>query len=153
MRPDREEMIAGARRALVEFLAPEISSIYGRSQMMYITNILQAVARESEDAVANTVAENDELRGLLREASDALSGAPETAAAMREASPPPGPLDLRLSSLRVENARLMSLLVRAQAACEDRPLDDEAAHRFWRQTVAFLRRRIERQASMPLRGG
>ena len=115
MRPNREEMLAGIRRGLAEFVAPEVSSVFGRAQLGYAANLLQALAREADDAVSSLVEENGELRLLLRRAGRRLSaddigdgGLVEELRAVALARRP----DLRLSVLRAENARLLALFVR-----------------------------------------
>jgi hypothetical protein len=154
MRPDREEMLAGMRRALVEFVAPEVTSVYGRTELNYAINLLAVIARESEDVVANLVAEDAALRRLLRYAGrrlagSSLSGSP-LVAELLAVSPPPRKPDLRLSALRAESRLLLDLFVRLQAACEE-VSEDRAAPAVYAKTLAFLRRRAEAQAGAPMR--
>ncbi|HEY7269809.1 MAG TPA: hypothetical protein VH951_08270 [Dehalococcoidia bacterium] len=144
MRPDRDEMLASIRRGLVEFVAPEVSTIYGRTELTYAVTLLAALSRESEDAVAALVAENASLRRLLRAAAKRLAGDRSLDRALiRELGElaTAGKLDLRLSALRAENARLFDLFVRLQAACEDARSPSPAASAVYRSTLAFLRRR------------
>jgi len=147
-------MLAGVRRALVEFVAPEVTSVYGRTELNYAINLVSTIARESEDAVANLVAENARLRRLLRQAGRWLANSNVDAALVAQlasvASPPRKP-DLRLSALRAESAGLFGLFIRLQAACEDAPASDAAARTVHKQTMAFMRRRVEAQAGSPRR--
>jgi len=154
MRPDREEMLAGMRRALVEFVAPEVTSVYGRTELNYAINLLAVIARESEDLVANLVAEDAALRRLLRDAGrrlgrSSLAGLP-LLAELAAVTPPPRKPDLRLSALRSESRQLFDLFVRLQAACEAAS-GDKAARAVYQKTLDFLKRRAELQAGGPLR--
>ncbi len=154
MRPDREEMLAGVRRALAEFVAPEVTSVYGRTELTYAVSLLAAISRESEDAVANLVQENTALRRLLREAGRRLHGsAVREDALLRDLAAVGAPLprpDLRLSALRDENGRMLDLLIRLQAACEDCP-GDRAVSVVYRRTLAFLRVRSDLQTGLRAR--
>jgi hypothetical protein len=141
LRPDNPEILAGLRKALLEYLAPEVTSVYGRSQLMYATSLLQTAAREAEDGVHALVKENEALRRLLEDAGGRLRGvSPADDALLEELSAlPPAAGDLRFSSLRAENSGLLSLLVRLQAACEETA--SEAARSVYSETLTFLRRR------------
>ena len=154
MRPDREEMLAGVRRALMEFVAPEVSSVYGRTELGYAVNLIGALARESEDAVAGLVEENAALRRLLREAGRRLSVSSLDAGLVAELKAivlPARSPDLRLSALRDENGRLFEVFVRLQAACEEAPGGESAVGLMYRKSLAFLRGRAESQAGTPRR--
>ena len=148
MRPNRDEMLAGIRRGLAEFVAPEVSSVFGRAQLGYAVNLLQGLVREADDAVQSLVEENRGLRLLLRRAGRRLSpddlGDGGLVEELRVVAPARRP-ELRLSVLRAENARLLALFVRLQAACEDPPAASPVVRRLHAETLAFLRRRAERQ--------
>jgi hypothetical protein len=58
--------------------------------------------------------------------------------------------DLRLSALRDENGRMLDLLIRLQAACEDCP-GDRAVSVVYRRTLAFLRVRSDLQTGLRAR--
>ncbi len=149
MRPDRDEMLAGVRRALVEFVGPEVTSVYGRTELAYAVSLLAAIARESEDAVADLVRENADLRRLLRDAGRRLarSSLPDRAllAELAAVEGPAAKPDLHLSALRDENASLFGLFVRLQTACEVAPAGDAALGSVHRKTMTFLRRRSDAQ--------
>ena len=154
MRPGREEMLAGVRRALVEFVAPEVSSVYARTELGYAINLIGALAKESEDAVASLVEENAALRQLLREAGRRLGDSSLAASLVAELQAielPPRSPDLRLSALRDENGRLFEVFVRFQAACEDARSGEYAVGRMYRKSLAFLRDRADSQAGTPRR--
>jgi hypothetical protein len=144
MRPDRDEMLATIRKGLIEFVAPEVSSIHGRTELTYAITLLAALSRESDSAVADLVKENRELSRLLRSASRKLAGDSEAAELVRDigaaTSSAPG-RDLRLSALRAENAKLMDLFVRLQAACEDAA--SPARRSLCAATVRFLKSRVQ----------
>lgn len=149
MRPDRDEMLAGVRRALVEFVGPEVSSVYARTEVTYAISLLSAIARESEDAVASLVGENAELRTLLRQAGRALIRSSLDEALLRELAAvqlPPRRPDLRLSALRDESAGLFDLFIRLQASCEGCQ-GDARVRSVYRKTLAFLRRRANSAAN------
>ena len=74
MRPDRDEMLATIRRGLVEFVAPEVTSVHGRTELTYAITLLAALSRESDTAVADVVEENRKLRRLFGSAGRALAG-------------------------------------------------------------------------------
>ena len=155
MRPNREEMLAGLRRALVEYAAPEVKTVYGRTELTYAISLLATIARESEDAVAVLVQENADLRRLLRDAGRRLGpsgGVPAGLASELRGLKTPRTLDLRQSPLRDENARLLGLLIRLQAACEEAP-SDRATRAVYGKTLAFLTARAEAQAGSPRRAG
>ena len=144
MRPDRDEMLASIRRGLVEFVAPEVSTIYGRTELTYALTLLAALSRESEDAVAGLVDENAGLRRLLRSAGKRLAGERSLDRGLVSelaALKPAGKVDLRLSALRAENARLFDLFVRLQTACEESRAPSAAVTSAYRSTMAFLKRR------------
>jgi hypothetical protein len=147
-------MLAGVGRALVEFVAPEVSSVYGRTELGYAINLIGALARESEGAVAGLVEENAALRRLLREAGRRLSGSSLDAGLVAElqaielsARSP----DLRLSALRDENRRLFDVFVRLQAACEDAPGGERGLNMMYRKSLTFLHVRAESQSGAPRR--
>jgi hypothetical protein len=143
-------MLAGIRRALVEYAAPEVSTVYGRTQLTYAITLVSALAREAEDGVANIVAENATLRRLLLDAGERLDGtssvSAELVSALKCVEEPAPPADLRLSALRAENGRLFELFIRLQAQCEEAGEADAAAFAVRREAVAFLKRRAEGQA-------
>ena len=144
MRPDREEILAGVRRALAEFVAPEVTSVYGRTQLAYAMNLVTALAREGDEAIARLVDENLALRRLLRQAGTRLGGSSLSVALVEELRswPPAGRTSaVRPSAIRAENARLFEAFVRLQAACEDAPGGDVAVRRTYRETLKFLRAR------------
>ncbi len=148
MRPDPHETMAGVRRALAEHVGPEVGSVFGRTQLGYATALLQFAEREAESGVAMLGEENRELVRLLRSAGRRLNGVTSIdnglvadLQAMRPASRRP---DLRLSALRAENARLLGLLVRVQAACEERA-GERVPNAIHRAIVQFLRRRNDRE--------
>jgi hypothetical protein len=157
MRPDRDEMLAGVRRALVEFLGPEVTSVYGRTELTYAVSLLAAIARESEDSVADVVRENADLRRLLRDAGRRLARSSlvdrALVAELAAVEPPASKPDLRLSALRDENARLFDLFVRLQAACEAAPAGDPALGTVYHKTMTFLRYRSDGQTGQRPRPG
>lgn len=143
MRPNNEEMLAGIRRALAESLSQEVTSVFGRTQVVYATSLLSTIAREAESAADNLVRENAALSGLLREAAVTLKEAGVVDAALLSeliSVGLSGADDLRLSTLRAENSRLVSLLIRLQEVCEAAK-GSEAAQRVYAETIVFLRRR------------
>jgi hypothetical protein len=138
-------MLAGIRRALAESLSQEVTSVFGRTQVVYATSLLSTIAREAESAADNLVRENAALAELLHEAAAALKGAPGFDARLVEelaSVERPDSDDLRLSALRTENARLVALLIRLQEACEAVARLD-LARRIHRDTLTFLRRRTQ----------
>lgn len=143
MRPNNEEMLAGLRRALAESLSQEVSSVYGRTQVIYATSLLAAIPREAENAVDSLVRENAALAYLLRAAGAVLKGealSDAGLAAELAAVETPSTDDLRLSVLRAENGRLLSLLIRLQEACEA-DLESAAVRGVYAETLSLLRRR------------
>ncbi len=155
MRPDRDEMLAGVRRALVEFVAPEVKTVYGRTELTYAITLVSMIGRESEDAVANLVRENSELRRLLRAAGRRLQGRPLADAALTRELAAVGLADrqpdLRLSALRAESGALFSLFIRLQAACEEDASGDRTIASVGHKTLAFLRARSDAQLGLPRR--
>jgi hypothetical protein len=107
----------------------------------YAINLIGALARESEDAVAGLVEENAALRRFLREAGRRLADSRLDAGLVAELQTvelPARSPDLRLSALRDENGRLFEVFVRFQAACED-ARDGGYAVDDVPQVAAFLR--------------
>jgi hypothetical protein len=148
-------MLASVRRALVEFVAPEVTSVYGRTELTYAISLLGTIARESEDAVANLVRENAGLRRLLRDATRRLAGSSvadrRLSSDLAQIAPPPRKPDLRLSALRGENSSLFDLFVRLQAACEEAPADQRAASAIYARTLSFLKDRSDGQLGLSAR--
>jgi hypothetical protein len=148
VRPDRDESLAAVRRALVEFVAPEVTSVYGRTELTYALSLLSQISREGDGAVADMVDENVSLRKLLREAGRRLVGTgfdPPLVAELQSIELPVARPDLRLSALREENARLMDVLIRLQASCESATVGGAAVTRVYRKTIRFLEERTESQ--------
>jgi hypothetical protein len=142
-------MLVALRRGLADFVSPETGSVYARTQLLYASTLLSALSREADGAVASLVKENAALRRLLRSAADAIEGARGDAAlslALRAGTSRPR-LDLRLSALRQENARLLDLFIRAQAASEELAATARSAMALERRLRNFLRRRTEAQAA------
>ena len=148
MRPDLDELLASIRRALVEFVAPEVSSVYARTELTYALSLLAALSRETGDAAAELMAENAALRRLLGESGARLAGSGIDAELLRdlENAGKGAATDVTLPALRAEAAGLFDLLVRLQAACEEAPGADARA--VYADTVAFLRKRVDRQSGV-----
>jgi hypothetical protein len=140
MRPDREEMLASIRRALVEYVAPEVTSVFARTQLTYALSLLAALSREG-DGVVPVARENAELREIIRTASAKLGGSFVVNEALLREPPADAVTALELTELRAENERLLTLLVDVQAASEQAAKDDEGARTLAADIVAFLRRR------------
>lgn len=120
MRPDGDELPGIIRRALVEYVAPEVSSAYGRTQLTYALSLLAQLSREADGAAARLDQEIAALRRVLRAAVRRLEPAdedPRLVADARAALGSPRKRDLRLSSLRAERAALLEVLVRLETAC------------------------------------
>jgi hypothetical protein len=149
MRPDLDELLASIRRALVEFVAPEVTSVYARTELTYALSLLAALSRETGDAAAELMAQNAALRRLLGESAALLAGSGIDAGLLADLDRAVGggSEDVTLPALRAEAAGLFDLLVRLQATCEDAPRGDAVAA-VYDETVSFLRRRAERQAGM-----
>ncbi|HXH21731.1 MAG TPA: hypothetical protein VNN10_06860 [Dehalococcoidia bacterium] len=120
MRPDGDELPGIIRRALVEYVAPEVSSVYGRTQLTYALSLLAQLAREADGAAARLDQEISALRRVLGAALRRLEAAdedPRLVSDARAALRLRRKRDLRLSALRAERAALLEVLVRLEAAC------------------------------------
>ena len=150
MRPDLDELLASIRRALVEFVAPEVSSVYARTELTYALSLLAALSRETGDAVAELVADNAALARLLAQAAAALEDAAVDEGLQRdlEAAARADASDVTLPALRAREAALFELLVRLQAACEEASPRTPDIESVYRRSVAFLRERAARQAGV-----
>jgi hypothetical protein len=150
MRPDGDELPAIIRKALVDYVAPEVTSVYGRTQLTYALTLLAQLARESDGAAARLVEEASELRHLLQEAAGRLEGPGLDGGLLAEVAAlaaPQTPQDLRLSALRAERSRLYEALIRLQGACASAPAGGAAAD-VHSSLVAYLRGRLEAQSPM-----
>jgi hypothetical protein len=150
MRPDGDELPAIIRKALVDYVAPEVTSVYARTQLTYALALLAQLARESDGAAARLADEAAELRALLADALGRLAGADiddALLAEVRSAATAPPAQDLRLSSLRAERSRLYDALIRLQGACVGAPPGSAAAD-VHSSLLAYLRGRLEAQTSM-----
>jgi hypothetical protein len=150
MRPDGDELPAIIRKALVDYVAPEVTSVYGRTQLTYALTLLAQLARESDGAAARLADEAAELRALLADALGRLAGSGmdgEVLAEVRSAAAAPPAQDLRLSALRTERSRLYDALIRLQDACAAAP-PASAAAAVRTSVLAYLRARLEAQTPM-----
>lgn len=145
MRPSYEEILAGVRRGLSEFVSPEVEDQYARTELGYASSLLQAISRELDIFPDTLHRENAALRRFLRRAGSRLSAADIADVGLRSDLASLGPRlvtrDLRVSALREQNAWLLSLLIRLQAACENASTPTVAVRRVYSESLAFLRTR------------
>ncbi|MCY4036983.1 MAG: hypothetical protein OXF64_05990 [bacterium] len=85
MRPTLTEQIEGARRVLVELLAPEVSDAHAREQAAYAAAALQHAAARWPHVLADLVADIRALEEVLgldpAELAEAVGGVPDFASA------------------------------------------------------------------------
>lgn len=85
MRPTLTEQIEGARRVLVELVAPEVSDPYAQEQVAYAASALEHAAARWPLVLPDLVADIRALEKVLgvehRVLEEAVSGVPDLAAA------------------------------------------------------------------------
>lgn len=144
MRPDPPIVLRGIAAALIQEVAPEVSSAFGMGTIGNSVGLLTFVAQEFDRAAARLVTENKAIVSLFRDALDGelvpdhvLSGR------MQEASGRDLFADLHVSALQRLNDDLRAILVDLHAAV-DRASGEAAAafgERIWEELKESTRRR------------
>jgi hypothetical protein len=123
VRPTAFEILHGVRTLLAQDLLPEMTAPHLRSQVMLAVSMLDAAAAELNDAPA---AYAEERARMIALAADALPlirriapADPLIADLEAISAAPPEPPDRSLIAQAEESARLLGLLDRLSAACDE----------------------------------
>jgi hypothetical protein len=124
MRPNQQEVLTGAMRALGTYILPELQTEHARLELMLINVLLGTVAVELDGAAQGLVDDNAALRALARRGADALAAsngsADESEGLAEELRALAGGTDdaLRLSDLTAANDALHAAVGRLAALVE-----------------------------------
>jgi len=122
MRPTGLELLRGVRTLLAEEILPGAAPPHLRAQLMLAVGMLDAAAREMEDAPAAYADERARMVGLAAEAVPVVRRlAPDHPLLLdleTLAAAPVAPPDGRMSAMAVESARLLDHLDRLCAFCD-----------------------------------
>ena len=144
MRPDPPIVLRGVAAALMQQVAPEVSSAFGMGTLGNSVGLLGFVAQEFERAAARLVAENRALVALF---GDALNERLVTDSALAPRISATQGLDvvgdLHVSALQTVNDDLRGLLVELHAAIDAMSSPAAAAfgERIWDELKESTRRR------------
>jgi hypothetical protein len=126
MRPTGIESIRGAQAALAEAIVPELTTAFSQDVAQTLQMLLESLAGEWDTVAEDLRLDNRHLRGLLRDAAEAMRSAPSTAAefaALVEdidaAAAHPETASVAISALAAENNAWRALLERAAVLLED----------------------------------
>jgi hypothetical protein len=158
MRPHGLETIQAIQNALVTEVMPEVRSSFAQSQLLYMTLLLNALARHWDDGVQNLVDNHREMREILAQAADGLDTMPpdaelRTIAADLRAGAARTTPSLRMTALLEEDDALRGLLARLAPLCDRAEAEAALAPLLpvrWR-LLQFLRRDAQ-QRIVPILG-
>jgi hypothetical protein len=122
MRPNAEELLRGAQRAMVTYLLPELQSDFARTELMLTTTLLTIAANQWDGAAQSLVDDNRALRSLAARAAESPATDGFTADELHTLANASDP-SVRVSELAAANAALRDALGRYAVAA---PVDDEA---------------------------
>jgi hypothetical protein len=158
MRPHGLEAIQGIQQALMTQVLPEVQSSFAQSQLLYITLLLNALARYWDDGVQNLVDNHREMREIFAQAADAVNTMPpdaelqSLAADLRAESTRATP-SLRMTALLEEDDRLRGLLARLTPLCDQAEAEPSLAPLLpVRQRLLQFLRRDAQQRIVPILG-
>jgi hypothetical protein len=117
MRPNAEELLKGAQRAMVTYLLPELQTDFARTELMLTTTLLTIAANQWDGAAQSLVDDNAALRALAARAaaSPAIDAAlADELRALASASD----ASVRISELSQANAALRDVLGRYAVAAD-----------------------------------
>lgn len=126
MRPHSLEIIQGIQNALLTQVMPELRSSFAQAQLMYITMLLNVVAKHWDGGVQALVDDDRRMREIFRQAAEVLASLASTrpaaeidslAADLQDAAQE-RPCPLTMTDLMQENNRLRALLARLAPLCE-----------------------------------
>jgi hypothetical protein len=122
MRPNAEELLKGAQRAMVTYLLPELQTDFARTELMLTTTLLTIAANQWDGAAQSLVDDNAALRALAARAADAPNTDAFVADELRTLADATD-ASVRISELSAANAALREALGRYAIAA---PVDDDA---------------------------
>jgi hypothetical protein len=139
-----ESALHGVRELMRDQVGPAVGDDYAAQMTRLAGRLLNICANWVDDAAALRVEENASIRSTLGEAASHVDGALTLALTEAANSADPG---LRISALDLENHRLRTLLVRAQAQLELRQGSAVRAmdQRIWRLLEVVEERRAPRE--------
>jgi hypothetical protein len=148
MRPTALEMLRGVRTLLLSEVLPGVAAPHLRAQVSLAITMLDAAARELDDAPAAYAAERERMRTLAAEALPlvrlaAVDG--PVVAELEALAVPGGGGVLKLSAMAEESARLLGVLDRLSALCDEDTTDTLAS--LGARVDAELRARVARRAT------
>jgi hypothetical protein len=118
MRPNAEELLKGAQRAMVTYLLPELQTDFARTELMLTTTLLTIAANQWDGAAQSLVDDNAALRALAGRAAEAPGTDAALADELRTLANAVDP-SVRISELSATNAALRDALGRYAVAADD----------------------------------
>jgi len=161
MRPHSLEIIHGIQSSLITHVMPELRSSFAQAQLMYITMLLNVVAKYWDGGVQALVDDNRKMREIFGQAADVLTslagarpaGDIDALAADLRAGAQERPCSLTMTDLMQENNRLRALLARLAPLCERAEADPAlAALRPLREKLVHHMREEAQQRAVPILG-
>jgi len=135
MRPHSLEIIQGIQNSLMTHVMPELRSSFAQAQLMYITMLLNVVAKYWDGGVQALVDDNRRMREIFGQAAEVLAslagaqpaGDIDALAADLRVGARERPCSLTMTDLMQENNRLRALLARLAPLCERAEADPALA--------------------------
>lgn len=158
MRPHGLEVIQGIQTALMTQVLPDVQSSFAQAQLLYITLLLNALARYWDDGVQNLVDNHREMRDIFAHAADALDTMPpdaelQTLAADLRTEAARATPSLKMTALLEEDDRLRGLLARLAPLCDRAEAESTLAPLLpVRQRLLQFLRRDAQQRIVPILG-
>ena len=161
MRPHSLEIIQGIQNSLITHVMPELRSSFAQAQLMYITMLLDVVAKYWDGGVQALMDDNRRTREIFGQAAEVLTslagaqpaGEIDALAADLQDAAQERPCPLTMTDLMQENNRLRALLARLAPLCERAEADLSLAPLLpLRQKLVDHMREEARQRVVPVLG-
>jgi hypothetical protein len=141
VKPEVDRMLEVSAIALLTRLGPALPTAYEKSTAGALGALLLALREEFERGAARRVEENAAMRAIFARACSIVED-PSLAGRLRAACEAE-PIDLAISALEAENARLRGLLIELHAHSESLGAPDASAlvDEIWRELARSTERR------------